>query len=738
VRSFAGLDLSEFLLPLLVADRICNGSEKEFDQIRQEFVMILDFDSLETSPVMSLSERRKAVNAFFCILDTLAYWEERDTEDECRKFRHSKRKSPEKERGRGTGSHWPLEETKTQIRKMRESLPLLLLAKAASGAGMHARALKISELLARSAVVADYFEANDGVKDQEWQGSILHRPLMDAIPVPLMRKALADLDDCETMSSLGQDVSLPSLLLAADSIRAYEAEGNYDGALLRYELALGVKDSQTSSDQAALERGVLGCLLQLGKFESVLSRVESQHLKDSAQTKVYAIEAAWRLGEWDTLSGLIKAPLSGELCGGFDDTFQMSLGRAISSVYHCNYEQAKTDMRTAKESVMGSLSTVARESYAKSYEFLVQLHQIREVEDSFIYFTQDSQSPKLRLEHMAGSVGPQGWFWNGRLHFPTPKAASTIIQTRLAIARLAKDSLYESSLLLQMGRHARKNGLSYAAESFLCSAEATLMGLSCEEGQDIHHLAGLVDEVRNQYAKLKKQSGDNSMALNILNQGATELCFKELMRVEKSASNVNRKLKKIAVAHEAEQIREMFKREPRPSKYSSDSVLAERYARRLLRVTQWTVDSGVQDGAVVERFEVVIKLSAKWEKGMFLFTYSIFQPNDIITTHLLVPARFTFARYLNNVISRTLEKELHGESNDNAVRFNALYRDKACQNFILLAMENYTECLFLDSKHLYQALPRLLSLWFDFVSVSEPSEASRAYSKDRIGKNSSK
>ena len=61
----------------------------------------------------------------------------------------------------------------------------------------------------------------------------------------------------------------------------------------------------------------------------------------------------------------------------------------------------------------------------------------------------------------------------------------------------------------------------------------------------------------------------------------------------------------------------------------------------------------------------------------------------------------------------------HGMEED-VVRFKALYRDSVCHQYILHAIEHYAVTLKLDMKHVYQALPRLLSLWFDFVSVQPP------------------
>ena len=66
------------------------------------------------------------------------------------------------------------------------------------------------------------------------------------------------------------------------------------------------------------------------------------------------------------------------------------------------------------------------------------------------------------------------------------------------------------------------------------------------------------------------------------------------------------------------------------------------------------------------------------------------------------------------------EKVLHGVDED-LVRTSVIYRDAVCQEYILSAMKHYAIALRLDSKHVYQALPRLLSLWFDFASI-DPSK----------------
>lgn len=68
-----------------------------------------------------------------------------------------------------------------------------------------------------------------------------------------------------------------------------------------------------------------------------------------------------------------------------------------------------------------------------------------------------------------------------------------------------------------------------------------------------------------------------------------------------------------------------------------------------------------------------------------------------------------------------MEKDTPHGMEDELVRFHSLYRDRVCHKYILLAIDHYATTLKLDMKHVYHALPRLLSLWFDFVSIETPT-----------------
>lgn len=69
------------------------------------------------------------------------------------------------------------------------------------------------------------------------------------------------------------------------------------------------------------------------------------------------------------------------------------------------------------------------------------------------------------------------------------------------------------------------------------------------------------------------------------------------------------------------------------------------------------------------------------------------------------------------IVGGSLGRDSFNGVDENEIRSRILLRDQTCQSHTLLAMQRYAATLKLGTKHVYQALPRLLSLWFDLVSV---------------------
>jgi serine/threonine-protein kinase ATR len=84
---------------------------------------------------------------------------------------------------------------------------------------------------------------------------------------------------------------------------------------------------------------------------------------------------------------------------------------------------------------------------------------------------------------------------------------------------------------------------------------------------------------------------------------------------------------------------------------------------------------------------------------------------------------FQYARYIDGLLDLRIKALTRRapHTNFNAGTTEHVARspvvDKVCQRYILLAIKHYGEAVKLGMKHVFQALPRLLSLWFDFTSL---------------------
>ena len=73
-------------------------------------------------------------------------------------------------------------------------------------------------------------------------------------------------------------------------------------------------------------------------------------------------------------------------------------------------------------------------------------------------------------------------------------------------------------------------------------------------------------------------------------------------------------------------------------------------------------------------------------------------------------------------------------ADDDEIRVRVILSDESCMRYLLLAMDQYINALRHNSKHVYQALPRLLSLWFDFTSyLTIDGKATQSNSSQRDG-----
>lgn len=621
VRCEIGLEAAEFILPLLVLDRICFGSKKEFESICQEFLLILDFESDDVS--MDSSERQKAACGFFSIIETLEHWAEieaeqrfksRKSSDFKRSSRGSARKNSSSGRDDTSLSNWSADEAITQIKELISCIPLVNQARAATKVGMHAKGLRLLELVARKNIVRDFFESSseeDKTDEISLSGNIFQRSLLRNVNIDLMKTVLSNLNDFETLNVIGETSYLVNpLLQVTHSIQWKEASGDFEGALRDYDRATQARRFCHPTVESVIENGELDCMLELGRFESVLSfaTAEGRYI-DELSTKAIAAEAAARLGRWDELSKFVSENETNGVVFSPRDAYRQATGKAMICLRDRRWELLGASLRTARTAVMDSLSSVARESYSRAYIDIARLQSIRELEDAGAFFRSGDGRKGPPLREIVESTLPDGWAWEGRLRLTTPRAASSIMNTRVAIARLGKDPVMETSLLLDIGKQSCDNGMHTTAENFFSQAEAVLSMIPVSRDSVNSNLDSLLNDVRVQYASLKKESGENLLGLKIIGHTMVQNALVEMNRNKEDIGF----MEKIAVKYERERVEKAF---GKVISVGSDRKLIDRFTDRLLRLTQWTVEAGMQSGnEIMESFQVVIKLSPQWEKG---------------------------------------------------------------------------------------------------------------------------
>lgn len=621
IRTESGLNVAEFILPLLVLDRICYGTGEEFLLIRQELTDVL---TMETKVFMDAGDRKRAVNVVFTLIDTLRAWADREVEERSKGRSlvnapsRSRRQASNKIADKAVPPSWSAAESIDKISDLLKGLNLRLQAKAAQAFGMNARALQRLELEAREASTLHIFEkSKEEQKKDAAKGTVLSYhtfslPLNDSFDIELMKEVLSRLDDCETMAAIGKDsLFFNPLQRIRDSIRASEASEDYEAAVQEYERA--IQASNPSDRDPSLVQGSLRCLMELGRYESVLNQAggwrRAGHRDYISETSPFAIEAAWKLGRWQTLSDLLDEEAKASSPNAVGD-YEVHKGKAVLGLFTRDRSSVVSAIRCARDTVIQNLSSMAAESYARSYSDIICLQSLREIENANDLSSFGEHNRRHELYEIAHSTAVDGWSWKGRVDAVTSRGALSIISTRVALARLHADPVLVGSLFLEGGHRARKNKQWAISENLLSQAQATMSKLDVGINTEDQKLFHLVYSSHVQLAKLKYAKGEFSSALRMLGQPSVDQAVAGMLQNFDNSDAVSA----LAVDCEKCLIQE-FSGMP-ASMYENDARLMIRFAGRLLQLTRWVSEIGLEGGSdVLQRFRLIHKLAPEWEKG---------------------------------------------------------------------------------------------------------------------------
>ncbi|KAI9912292.1 hypothetical protein PsorP6_008991 [Peronosclerospora sorghi] len=128
-------------------------------------------------------------------------------------------------------------------------------------------------------------------------------------------------------------------------------------------------------------------------------------------------------------------------------------------------------------------------------------------------------------------------------------------------------------------------------------------------------------------------------------------------------------------------------------------------AKHLLLATNYMQQTGQRQGQkVIDRYQAVISYNPRWEKGYFYL-----------------------AKYYEYLLSVTHPYALNGSMGSEEVAH--LLVDSVFHDQLIQLLKNYVLALAHGTKFLFQSLPRLLTLWFDFGEVLYASASELVSSK---------
>ena len=307
-------------------------------------------------------------------------------------------------------------------------------------------------------------------------------------------------------------------------------------------------------------------------------------------------------------------------------------------------------LTSARRDVMVSLAAASMESYTRAYPFLLRLHCLREIEKSLELA---SATVAVRERAIGGELG-----LSDRLAMTAPslQQRESLLALRRALYGIFGMRQAEAGGWLELAKIARATGNVTTANSALMHATSL--------GSDVAAIHS---------AKL------------LHSQGHVHRALQQLEPAERDIASVVARLLEVQTA-EAAAAQARGGDSPGLQAAKATSSLE---AKRILVATNWMAESRlIGEGAIVQRYKAVIELRPAWEKGFFYL-----------------------GRYYDSMLkSMRADAPTSLSSPFNVTGDWIARRDKV----LLAAVENYTFALVHGHSKVFQSLPRVLTLFFDY------------------------
>lgn len=660
------MQIAMYLLPYLVLNAVCDGTEEARCGITEEILSVLNAAASENSTDVvngiSSGHNEVCIQAVFTLLDNLGQWVD-DVQQELSlsqsiqtsSSRQQALKSKEKTINLSSDSDQVLIQCK-HVSELLAAIHKMTLARASFRCQAYARSLL-------------YFESHVREKSGSFNPASEKSGLFEDDDISFLMEIYSGLDEPDGLCGFA---SLRKSKSLQDHLLINKKAGNWAEVLTSCEQALQMEPTsvQRHSD-------VVNCLLNMCHLQATVTHVDGLISRIPKYQKTWCmqgVQAAWRLGRWDLMDEYLNgADEEGLVCSSSESNalFDMDVAKILQAIMKRDQFSVAKRITLSKQALIAPLAAAGMDSYARAYPFVVKLHMLRELEDyssllggeSFLeksFVLRDSDFSKLMES------------WEDRLKLTQPSlwAREPLLAFRRLVFGASGLNAQVGECWIQYAKLCRSAGHYETASRAILEAKAS--GAS-----NVH-----MEKAKLLWSTRRADGAIAELQQTLLN-----------MPVEVVGSAAISSITSLS----------LVPLNPQPlicgTQFSNEN---RGVAKTLLLYSRWIHYTGQkQKEDVISLYSRVKELQPKWEKGYFYLAK--------YCDELLVDAR-----------KRQDDKETCSKAvptNSALVTATNMNTERSWWSYLPDVLLFYAKGLHRGHRNLFQALPRLLTLWFDFGSV---------------------
>ncbi|KAI9146005.1 hypothetical protein BKA69DRAFT_1024549 [Paraphysoderma sedebokerense] len=421
------VNLALYVLPHLVLNALISGSDNLRKDVLKELLSVLN--NIGGNGNRNVEQSQLCTQTIFSLVDHLSTWLRR---------KRTLAKKAQQVSARRAGKAIPADSIiasdsgMKRVEKLLSEIPQELMAEASYRCNAYARALL-------------HLEQHIRLERQRCSQTQL-QPLYQ-----FLQRIYSNIDETDGMEGISTMINTHDI---DQQILEYESTGRWTAAQTCYELKL-----RNGEQSIRPHLGLSNCLKNLGHFETMMTHITgimNAEPEWDSTLRSHAIEASWRLGRWEDVEKLSIQP--------YERRFESDIGKLLLASVNGPDVVFQMELQNIRSSLIGELAASSMESYSRSYDHIVKLHMLREVE---MIKPIISESAAQKLDELSLYMD-----YRLRITAPSYKAREPILNLRRILFD-HKSLVNESTahIWLQSAKIARKAGYYQTAQSAILHAE---------------------------------------------------------------------------------------------------------------------------------------------------------------------------------------------------------------------------------------------------------------------------